>query len=204
MDRKPWKMNGPHRGGFESDRREGRFSDRRDDRFSDRREDRFSDRREDRFSDRREDRFSDRREGGRFSDRREGGRFADRRAQGGRRFNERRFNERRDAFGVRSGPRARALENRRYAEKSDFEKNAVVRLAADVAPYFENADAVNDALRHLIAVAGLLKKEEKKAETAPAVTEEEAEVLFADADREDDVETASYGEAEAKEEDPAA
>lgn len=199
MDRKPWKMNGPHRGGFESDHREGRFSDRRDDRFSDRREDRFSDRREDRFSDRREDRFSDRREGGRFSDRREGGRFADRRAQGGRRFNERR-----DAFGVRSGPRARALENRRYAEKSDFEKNAVVRLAADVAPYFENADAVNDALRHLIAVAGLLKKEEKKAETAPAVTEEEAEVLFADADREDDVETASYGEAEAKEEDPAA
>ena len=105
---------------------------------------------------------------------------------------------------MRSGPRARALENRRYAEKSDFEKNAVVRLAADVAPYFENADAVNDALRHLIAVAGLLKKEEKKAEAAPAVTQEEAEVLFADADREDDVETASYGEAEGKDEEPAA
>lgn len=182
MDRKPWKMNGPHRGGFESDRREGRFSDRREDRFSDRREDRFSDRREDRFS-----------------DRRDGGRFADRRAQGGRRFNDRR-----DAFGVRSGPRARALENRRYAEKSDFEKNAVVRLAADVAPYFENADAVNDALRHLIAAAGLLKKEEKKAEAKPVVTEEEAEALFADADREDDVETASYGEAESKEEDTVA
>ena len=36
------------------------------------------------------------------------------------------------------------------------------------------------------------------------MTEEEAEALFADADREDDVETASYGEAESKEEDTVA
>lgn len=185
MDQKPWKMNGPHRGGFGSDRRER-------DRFSDRREDRFSDRREDRFSDRRDDRRGDRRASDRFSDRRPGGD----RARSGRPFAERR-----ERFGVRSGPRARALENRRYAEKSDFEKNAVVRLAADVAPYFENAEAVNDALRHLIAAAGLLKTAAKKSEetaAAPAVTEEEAEKLFADQDREDDVEYASYGDAEAQ------
>lgn len=178
MDRK-FKDNGPRRG-F-SDRREGRS-----DRFENRdrgegRSDRF-----DRFdrADRaeRSDRFerSDRR-----SDRREG--FAGR--QGGKRFEKK--GPRQD-FGVRSGPRARALETRRFADRSDFAKNAMVRLDADIADYFENAEAVNKVLRMFVEASLLVKKPEPKAE--PAIEPETAATLFAETDLEDDDE-AEYGEA---------
>lgn len=204
MDRK-FKDNGPRRG-F-SDRREGRsdrFENRdrgegRSDRFD--RFDRFdrsdrqerSDRRFDRF-DRaeRSDRFerSDRREGferreGDFRGRREG--FAGR--QGGKRFEKK--GPRQD-FGVRSGPRARALETRRFADRSDFAKNAMVRLDADIADYFENAEAVNKVLRMFVEASLLVKKPEPKAE--PAIEPETAATLFAETDLEDDDE-AEYGEA---------
>lgn len=204
MDRK-FKDNGPRRG-F-NDRREGRsdrFENRdrgegRSDRFD--RFDRFdrsdrqerSDRRFDRF-DRaeRSDRFerSDRREGferreGDFRGRREG--FAGR--QGGKRFEKK--GPRQD-FGVRSGPRARALETRRFADRSDFAKNAMVRLDADIADYFENAEAVNKVLRMFVEASLLVKKPEPKAE--PAIEPETAATLFAETDLEDDDE-AEYGEA---------
>lgn len=204
MDRK-FKDNGPRRG-F-SDRREGRsdrFENRdrgegRSDRFD--RFDRFdrsdrSDRQE--RSDRRFDRFdradraerSDRREGferreGDFRGRREG--FAGR--QGGKRFEKK--GPRQD-FGVRSGPRARALETRRFADRSDFAKNAMVRLDADIADYFENAEAVNKVLRMFVEASLLVKKPEPKAE--PAIEPETAATLFAETDLEDDDE-AEYGEA---------
>lgn len=204
MDRK-FKDNGPRRG-F-SDRREGRsdrFENRdrgegRSDRFD--RFDRFdrSDRQErsDRRFDRadraeRSDRFerSDRREGferreGDFRGRREG--FAGR--QGGKRFEKK--GPRQD-FGVRSGPRARALETRRFADRSDFAKNAMVRLDADIADYFENAEAVNKVLRMFVEASLLVKKPEPKAE--PAIEPETAATLFAETDLEDDDE-AEYGEA---------
>lgn len=205
MDRK-FKDNGPRRG-F-SDRREGRsdrFENRdrgegRSDRFD--RFDRFdrsdrqerSDRRFDRFdrADRaeRSDRRSDRREGferreGDFRGRREG--FAGR--QGGKRFEKK--GPRQD-FGVRSGPRARALETRRFADRSDFAKNAMVRLDADIADYFENAEAVNKVLRMFVEASLLVKKPEPKAE--PAIEPETAATLFAETDLEDDDE-AEYGEA---------
>lgn len=195
MDRK-FKDNGPRRG-F-SDRREGRsdrFENRdrgegRSDRFD--RFDRFdrADRaeRSDRFE--RSDRRSDRREGferreGDFRGRREG--FAGR--QGGKRFEKK--GPRQD-FGVRSGPRARALETRRFADRSDFAKNAMVRLDADIADYFENAEAVNKVLRMFVEASLLVKKPEPKAE--PAIEPETAATLFAETDLEDDDE-AEYGEA---------
>ena len=204
MDRK-FKDNGPRRG-F-SDRREGRsdrFENRdrgegRSDRFdrfdrfdrsdrqerSDRRFDRFdrADRaeRSDRFE--RSDRRSDRREG---FERREGD-FRGR--QGGKRFEKK--GPRQD-FGVRSGPRARALETRRFADRSDFAKNAMVRLDADIADYFENAEAVNKVLRMFVEASLLVKKPEPKAE--PAIEPETAATLFAETDLEDDDE-AEYGEA---------
>ena len=180
MDRKPWKNEGSHRAPFggddRGDRRERRFdrSDRAD--RSDRRE--FSDRRE--GGDRRE--FGGRRE---FGDRREGG---DRRDFGARRsFGDRksfgrapqrdRFGGDRGArFGVRSGPRARALETRRFADRTDFAKQGVVRLDADVADYFDSAEAVNQALRLLIQSSLLLakKKDEKAVAADVDVTSDEA------------------------------
>ena len=181
MDRKPWQNNGPHRAPFGSDRREGGRSDRR--------------------------------EGGeRGFGRRE---FGDRREFGGERrgFGERReFGERRrEDFGVRSGPRARALETRRFSERSDFAKNAVVKLDADIADYFKSAEDVNKALRLVIELGRLAKKPEVKTEAekveqaeAPAVAAEEA-MFTEDVFEDEDVEAVAEAEetAEAKSEDKA-
>ncbi len=183
MDRKPWKSEGSHRAPFggegrseSSDRRPRFNADRRSDRgdrpeFSDRRSDRrdFSDRRE--FGDRRGDR-SDRRE---FGDRRGGDRTRGPRKE---------FGDRRERFGVRSGPRARALETRRFSDRSDFARQGVVRLDWDVASYFESAEAVNAALRSLIQAAQQVKfPQPAKEESAPeavntdVVETEETEVV---------------------------
>ena len=168
MDRKPWQNNGPHRAPFGSDRREGGRSDRREggERGFGRRE--FGDRRE--FGGERRG-FGERRE---FGDRREfGGDRGERRPfvagerrefNGERRgFGDRRKSfgggqRRREDFGVRSGPRARALETRRFSERSDFAKNAVVKLDADIADYFKSAEDVNKALRLVIELGRLAKK----------------------------------------------
>lgn len=205
MDRKPWQNNGPHRAPFGSDRREGGRSDRREggDRGFGRRE--FGDRREfggERrgFGERRPFVAGERRE---FNGERRG--FGDRRKSfgGGQR--------RREDFGVRSGPRARALETRRFSERSDFAKNAVVKLDADIADYFKSAEDVNKALRLVIELGRLAKKPEVKTEAekveqaeAPAVAAEEA-MFTEDVFEDEDVEAVAEAEetAEAKSEDKA-
>ena len=199
MDRKPWQNNGPHRAPFGSDRREGGRSDRREggERGFGRRE----------FGDRRE--FGGERRG--FGERRE---FGDRREFGGDRGERRPFvagERRREDFGVRSGPRARALETRRFSERSDFAKNAVVKLDADIADYFKSAEDVNKALRLVIELGRLAKKPEVKTEAekveqaeAPAVAAEEA-MFTEDVFEDEDVEAVAEAEetAEAKSEDKA-
>ena len=205
MDRKPWQNNGPHRAPFGSDRREGGRSDRREggERGFGRRE--FGDRREfggERrgFGERRPFVAGERRE---FNGERRG--FGDRRKSfgGGQR--------RREDFGVRSGPRARALETRRFSERSDFAKNAVVKLDADIADYFKSAEDVNKALRLVIELGRLAKKPEVKTEAekveqaeAPAVAAEEA-MFTEDVFEDEDVEAVAEAEetAEAKSEDKA-
>ena len=221
MDRKPWQHNGPHRAPFGSDRREGGRSDRREggERGFGRRE--FGDRRE--FGGERRG-FGERRE---FGDRREfGGDRGERRPfvagerrefNGERRgFGDRRKSfgggqRRREDFGVRSGPRARALETRRFSERSDFAKNAVVKLDADIADYFKSAEDVNKALRLVIELGRLAKKPEVKTEAekveqaeAPAVAAEEA-MFTEDVFEDEDVEAVAEAEetAEAKSEDKA-
>jgi len=197
MDRKPWQNNGPHRAPFGSDRREGGRSDRREggERGFGRRE--FGDRRE--FGGERRG-FGERRE---FNGERRG--FGDRRKSFGG------DQRRREDFGVRSGPRARALETRRFSERSDFAKNAVVKLDADIADYFKSAEDVNKALRLVIELGRLAKKPEVKTEAekveqaeAPAVAAEEA-MFTEDVFEDEDVEAVAEAEetAEAKSEDKA-
>ena len=196
MDRKPWQNNGPHRAPFGSDRREGGRSDRREggERGFGRRE--FGGDR----GERRPFVAGERRE---FNGERRG--FGDRRKSfgGGQR--------RREDFGVRSGPRARALETRRFSERSDFAKNAVVKLDADIADYFKSAEDVNKALRLVIELGRLAKKPEVKTEAekvgqaeAPAVAAEEA-MFTEDVFEDEDVEAVAEAEetAEAKSEDKA-
>lgn len=145
--RKPWEEAGSHRDdfGFEDRprRSDRRFDDRdgfkrRSDRRFDRQEDGFG-RRDDNFA-RRDKRRDDRR--GVFSKRRDD--FTD------------------NLYGVRSGPRARAAMAgrgtvaRRQAAPS---RNALITLDADVARVFATSEAVNAALRHLIALAGIMGEE---------------------------------------------
>ncbi len=205
MDRKPWKGNGPRRS-FEN---RSERSDRMDrfDRFdrSDRgeRSDRF-----DRFdrSDRAErgDRFERSDRSGRFnrfdrSDRFErGDRFGrgpgrPDRAPRGDRFDRRNDRGGRPDFGSRSGPRARAFETRRFAERSDFAKSGVVKLDADIADLFKSAEDVNQFLRLVLSAGELVRRPEAKAAEG-VVTPADAATLFTESDLEDD-EDASYGEA---------
>lgn len=220
MDRKPWQNNGPHRASFGSERREGgRFSsDRRGGEGERDRGSRRFDREERReFGDRRE--FGGERRG--FGERREFGgerrSFGGERRSFGDRAERRSFGDRsdrrasfgaprrREDFGVRSGPRARALETRRFSERSDFAKSGVVKLDADLANYFENAEAVNKALRMLVESARLVKfpapkTSEEKIDAVEKITPETAEAVFSDMDFVDDVEAESYGQALAAEE----
>lgn len=161
--RKPWEEAGSHRDSFgERHRRSDRRSDRR---FDDRRsEDRgfFGDREgfggRGSFGDRRRDR-RDGDDSRSFSDRRPQRGF-DRKAGFGSTRRRDRFSDRVEAdFGVRSGPRARAAMNMRRPESARepvATRNALITLDADVARVFGSSEAVNAALRHLIALAGLM------------------------------------------------
>ncbi len=176
------------------ERREFGGRPRFDNRFENRGENRF-DRREggDRFGGRdrfdRNDRFEradrgDRRQG--FSDDRRGG-YGQRPRQG-----QWQQNRSREAFGVRSGPRARAYDERRYVERSDFAKNAVVRIDSDIADFFGSPEAVNKALRLLVDAARVVnfgKPEKAAEETLEPAT---AAQIFAPEDVDDD-EEADYG-----------
>lgn len=193
MERKPQPSfdrfsEKPARGRFSSGDRFADRGERRprfggDDRFADRGNRFDSDRGERRFD--RNDRFGgERREGG-FG----GNRFGGERRFGGDRPAFRRFDRNEPRFADRSGPRAKAVETRRFADRQAFVQTQTVRLDADVAAYFSDPAAVNAALRQVIALAGLVKKaeEEKKAAEAAAVAAETtaAEVAPVEADEEE-------------------
>ena len=199
MERKPQPSfdrfsEKPARGRFSSGDRFADRGERRprfggDDRFADRGSRFDSDRGERRFD--RNDRFGgERREGGfggnRFGgERREGG-FGGNRF-GGDRPAFRRFDRNEPRFADRSGPRAKAVETRRFADRQAFVQTQTVRLDADVAAYFSDPAAVNAALRQVIALAGLVKKaeEEKKAAEAVAAETTAEETAPVDADEEE-------------------
>lgn len=193
MERKPQPSfdrfsEKPARGRFSSGDRFADRGERRprfggDDRFADRGSRFDSDRGERRFD--RNDRFGgERREGG-FG----GNRFGGERRFGGDRPAFRRFDRNEPRFADRSGPRAKAVETRRFADRQAFVQTQTVRLDADVAAYFSDPAAVNAALRQVIALSGLVKKaeEEKKAAEAAAVAAETtvAEVAPVEADEEE-------------------
>lgn len=182
----------------------------RGDRFSEG-GDRFGGERRPRFSN---DRFEDR--GSRFADRGErfgGDRFERREGAfgGNRRFNDgkpfRRFDRSEPRFGDRSGPRAKAFETRRYTDRAAFVQTQTVRLDADVAAYFADAEAVNAALRQIIAISRLVKDEaakaeavrDQKAQAQAAVAEEaaEGEEVALETEAADAEEAAAAPEAEA-------
>lgn len=174
----------------------------RGDRFSEG-GDRFGGERRPRFSN---DRFEDR--GSRFGGDRfdRGDRFG-----GNRRFNDgkpfRRFDRSEPRFGDRSGPRAKAFETRRYTDRAAFVQTQTVRLDADVAAYFADAEAVNAALRQIIAISRLVKDEaakaeavrDQKAQAQAAVAEEaaEGEEVALETEAADAEEAAAAPEAEA-------
>lgn len=191
-----------------------RFGGERRPRFSnDRFEDRGSRFGGDRFD--RGDRFGGDR-GGRFADRGErfgGDRFERREGAfgGNRRFNDgkpfRRFDRSEPRFGDRSGPRAKAFETRCYTDRAAFVQTQTVRLDADVAAYFADAEAVNAALRQIIAISRLVKDEaakaeavrDQKAQAQAAVAEEaaEGEEVALETEAADAEEAAAAPEAEA-------
>lgn len=189
--RKPWEEAGSHRESFGGERRR----DRRDGFGEQRREGGRFERRENRFGSDRSDRFERSERSDRFerSDRRDGGRFGAPRRDGDRRgaaggFKRReRFNQDEGMFGVRSGPRARmAMSNRRGGKRAmdtNPTRNALVALDADVARVFGTSEAVNEALRKVIALAQVLGPvrgaEPVKEEGAEEAAAEEAVVAEA-------------------------
>ena len=183
MERKPQ----PSFDRFSEKPARGRFSS--GDRFADRGERRPRFGGDDRFGgERREGGFGGNRFGG---ERREGGfggnRFGGERRFGGDRPAFRRFDRNEPRFADRSGPRAKAVETRRFADRQAFVQTQTVRLDADVAAYFSDPVAVNAALRQVIALAGLVKKaeEEKKAAEAAAAEMTAEETAPVDADEEE-------------------
>lgn len=183
MDRKPWQDKGLRRS-FDGDeggerRRFGRFD--RFDRFD--REER-SDRRE--FGDRPRRDFGDR-------PRRD---FGDRPRFDNKKPFRNRFDGPRQDFGTRSGPRARAYDTRRFAERSEFARNAMVKIDSDIADFFGSPEAVNQALRLLIDAARTVKFPQAAAETPNAELEPAtAAQIFGETDiDDDDVEDSEYGD----------
>ena len=178
MDRKPWQDKGLRRS-FDGDeggerRRFGRF-----DRFD--REER-SDRRD--FGDRPRRDFGDRKP------------FGDRPRFDNKKPFRNRFDGPRQDFGTRSGPRARAYDTRRFAERSEFARNAMVKIDSDIADFFGSPEAVNQALRLLIDAARTVKFPQAAAETPNAELEPAtAAQIFGETDiDDDDVEDSEYGD----------
>ena len=178
MARKPWQDKGLRRS-FDGDeggerRRFGRF-----DRFD--REER-SDRRE--FGDRPRRDFGDRKP------------FGDRPRFDNKKPFRNRFDGPRQDFGTRSGPRARAYDTRRFAERSEFARNAMVKIDSDIADFFGSPEAVNQALRLLIDAARRVRFPQAAAETPNAELEPAtAAQIFGETDIEDvDVADSEYGD----------
>ena len=107
-----------------------------------------------------------------------------------------RFDGPRQDFGTRSGPRARAYDTRRFAERSEFARNAMVKIDSDIADFFGSPEAVNQALRLLIDAARTVKFPQAAAETPNAELEPAtAAQIFGETDiDDDDVEDSEYGD----------
>ena len=107
-----------------------------------------------------------------------------------------RFDGPRQDFGTRSGPRARAYDTRRFAERSEFARNAMVKIDSDIADFFGSPEAVNQALRLLIDAARTVKFPQAAAETPNAELEPTtAAQIFGETDiDDDDVEDSEYGD----------
>lgn len=95
-----------------------------------------------------------------------------------------------------SGPRARAYDTRRFAERSEFARNAMVKIDSDIADFFGSPEAVNQALRLLIDAARTVKFPQAAAETSNAELEPAtAAQIFGETDiDDDDVEDSEYGD----------
>ncbi len=72
-----------------------------------------------------------------------------------------------EELGGRSGPRAWAVDKRRFSDRSAYVQNAMVRLDADVAQYFKTAEDVNAALRLVIALSKTVKAPHEAPEEKP-------------------------------------
>ena len=163
--RKPWEESGSHRDDFSFEDRPRRTDRRFDDR------DGFK-RRSDRRFDRREDGFGRRDEGFGRRDRRRDDR------KGG--FAKRRDDFLDNVYGVRSGPRARAAMAGRGAparRQSAPSRNALITLDADVARVFGTSEAVNAALRHLIALASIMGVDALKQAALESEQKQEQEMI---------------------------
>ena len=95
-----------------------------------------------------------------------------------------------------SAPRARAYDTRRFAERSEFARNAMVKIDSDIADFFGSPEAVNQALRLLIDAARTVKFPQAAAETSNAELEPAtAAQIFGETDiDDDDVEDSEYGD----------
>ena len=165
----------PRRGNTFERRDSDRFSERRSERFGER-DGRDGARFGDRFGEGREERREPRRFGDRpFSDRPFSDRpFGKRPERGGfRKFGGHRNTE--AAFGTMSGARAKALEQRRYSDHAAFAQTATVRLDADVARVFKDAQSVNAALRAAIALGAIVQAAKPAAEPEKAQAPETAQ-----------------------------
>ena len=162
--------------------RGNRFGEERGNRFGEDRGNRFGEERGERFGEARRGRFGEER-GNRFSDERDN--RDGRRFEGRKKFGDKPFADRRrpSAFegNMPSGPRARAVQVRKYVDKNIYASRLSVRLDADVAKYFKTPEDVNAALRQVIALSGLVKGLEAAAvvpqdEAQPQAAEEADEV----------------------------
>lgn len=141
------------------EKRDGEHFGSKGGRFEDFGRDRGFGRSEGRFGERGNDRF--------------GGR-GDRKPFGGKPFGGRPFKE---ELGGRSGPRARAVDKRRFSDRAAFVNNATVRLDGDVAKYFKTSEDVNAALRMVIALSKTVKLETVNVEAAVAEIDQPQEAV---------------------------
>ena len=150
--------------------------------------DNFGSRKGSRFEDSGRERGFGRGEG-RFGDRPEG-RFGERKSFAGRPF--------REELGGRSGPRAKAVDKRRFSDRAAYASNATVRLEEDVAKYFKSAEEVNAALRLVIELTKTVRADEAPVQEAQASEDADAAEVETTEEAVDEADEAPTPEAEPK------
>lgn len=105
------------------------------------------------------------------------GRFGERKPFGGKSFGGKPFGGRpfKEELGSRSGPRAKAVDRRRFSDRAAFVSNATVRLDGDVAQYFKTSEDVNAALRMVIALTKTVQPQTTAQCEAPEQVQEQTE-----------------------------